>query len=79
MWSESFLAFHWKRDSRFCPKRVSFRCSHLVMALMLMKVVSDTLPTGAILAVLILVFGPLSGAHFNPAVPFLQRADEVIE
>ena len=26
------------------------------------------LPTGAILAVLILVFGPLSGAHFNPAV-----------
>jgi glycerol uptake facilitator-like aquaporin len=28
----------------------------------------NTLPTGAILAVLILVFGPLSGAHFNPAV-----------
>jgi len=28
----------------------------------------NTLPTGAILAVLILMFGPVSGAHFNPAV-----------
>jgi glycerol uptake facilitator-like aquaporin len=28
----------------------------------------NTLPTGAILAVLILVFAPLSGAHFNPVV-----------
>jgi len=28
----------------------------------------NTIPTGAILAVLILVFGPVSGAHFNPAV-----------
>jgi len=28
----------------------------------------NTLPTGAILVVLILVFGPISGAHFNPAV-----------
>lgn len=28
----------------------------------------NTLPTGAILVVLITVFGPLSGAHFNPAV-----------
>jgi glycerol uptake facilitator-like aquaporin len=28
----------------------------------------NTLPTGAMLAVLILVFGPISGAHFNPAV-----------
>jgi glycerol uptake facilitator-like aquaporin len=28
----------------------------------------NTLPTGAILAVLILAFGPVSGAHFNPAV-----------
>ena len=28
----------------------------------------NTLPTGAILAVLILIFGPVSGAHFNPAV-----------
>ena len=28
----------------------------------------NTLATGAILTVIILVFGPLSGAHFNPAV-----------
>jgi len=28
----------------------------------------NTLPTGAILAVLILTFGPISAAHFNPAV-----------
>jgi glycerol uptake facilitator-like aquaporin len=36
----------------------------------------NTLPTGAILAVLILTFGPISGAHFNPAVSIafaLQR------
>jgi glycerol uptake facilitator-like aquaporin len=28
----------------------------------------NTIPTGAILVVLILVFGPISGAHFNPVV-----------
>jgi glycerol uptake facilitator-like aquaporin len=28
----------------------------------------NTLPTGAMLVVLILIFGPLSGAHLNPAV-----------
>jgi glycerol uptake facilitator-like aquaporin len=28
----------------------------------------NTLPTGAILVVLILIFGPVSGAHFNPVV-----------
>lgn len=28
----------------------------------------NTIPTGAILVVLILMFGPISGAHFNPAV-----------
>lgn len=28
----------------------------------------NTIPTGAILVVLILIFRPLSGAHFNPAV-----------
>ena len=37
----------------------------------------NTLPTGAILVVLILIFGPLSGAHFNPAVSvgFALRAE----
>jgi glycerol uptake facilitator-like aquaporin len=33
-----------------------------------LALLGNTLPTGAILVVLILVFGPLSGAHFNPAV-----------
>lgn len=28
----------------------------------------NTIPTGAILVVLILIFGPISGGHFNPAV-----------
>src|SRR5437773_1078815 len=28
----------------------------------------NTIPTGAILFVLITMFGPISGAHFNPAV-----------
>jgi len=28
----------------------------------------NTIPTGAILVVLIIMFGPVSGAHFNPAV-----------
>jgi len=37
----------------------------------------NTIPTGAILVVLILIFGPLSGAHFNPAVTlaFLCRGE----
>jgi len=37
----------------------------------------NTIPTGAILVVLILVFGPVSGAHFNPAVTltFLLRRE----
>ncbi len=37
----------------------------------------NTLATGAILVVLILAFGPLSGAHFNPAVTlaFLMRRE----
>ena len=30
----------------------------------------NTIATGAILVVIILIFGPLSGAHFNPAVSF---------
>ena len=28
----------------------------------------NSIPTGAILVVIILIFGPISGAHFNPAV-----------
>ena len=33
-----------------------------------LALLGNTLPTGAILVVLILVLGPVSGAHFNPAV-----------
>ncbi len=37
----------------------------------------NTIATGAILVVLILMFGPVSGAHFNPAVTlaFLLKGD----
>jgi len=34
----------------------------------------NTLPTGAILVVLITVLGPISGAHFNPAVTLVFTA-----
>lgn len=33
-----------------------------------LALLANTLPTGAILVVLITIFGPVSGAHFNPAV-----------
>lgn len=33
-----------------------------------LALLGNTLATGAVLVVLILVFGPISGAHFNPAV-----------
>ena len=33
-----------------------------------LALLANTLPTGAILVVLITVLGPISGAHFNPAV-----------
>src|SRR5712692_11587809 len=33
-----------------------------------LALVGNTLPTGAILVVLIAILGPISGAHFNPAV-----------
>jgi glycerol uptake facilitator-like aquaporin len=34
----------------------------------------NTIPTGAILVVLITILGPLSGAHFNPAVTLVMAA-----
>jgi len=43
---------------------------------MAIALLGNTLATGAILVVLILIFGPISGAHFNPAVTlafFLRR------
>lgn len=32
------------------------------------SLLGNTIPTGAILVVIIMIFGPISGAHFNPAV-----------
>lgn len=42
-----------------------------------LQLLGNTLPTGAILVVLITVLGPVSGAHFNPAVSlgFAVRGD----
>ena len=42
-----------------------------------LQLLGNTLPTGAILVVLITIFGPISGAHFNPAVSlvFMARGD----
>ena len=39
-----------------------------------LALLGNTLPTGAILVVLILIFGPVSGAHFNPVVSAGLRA-----
>ena len=38
----------------------------------------NSLATGAILVVLITIFGPVSGAHFNPAVTLAFRLQKVI-
>jgi glycerol uptake facilitator-like aquaporin len=39
----------------------------------------NTIPTGAILVVLIIIFGPISGAHFNPAVTLAFAVRRQIE
>jgi glycerol uptake facilitator-like aquaporin len=38
---------------------------------MALALLGNTLPTGAILVVLITILGPVSGAHFNPAVSLI--------
>ncbi len=38
-----------------------------------LALLGTTIPTGAILVVIILMFGPVSGAHFNPAVTLAFR------
>ena len=42
-----------------------------------LALLGNTIPTGAILVAIILIFGPVSGAHFNPAVTlaFLIRRE----
>src|ERR1700678_3184139 len=39
---------------------------------------ANTIVTGAALVALILTFGPISGAHFNPAVTFVDAMENVI-
>ena len=39
---------------------------------MAIALLGNTIPTGAILVVLITIFGPVSGAHFNPAVSLVM-------
>jgi glycerol uptake facilitator-like aquaporin len=39
-----------------------------------LALLGNTVPTGAILVVLITVFGPISGAHFNPVVSLVMAA-----
>jgi glycerol uptake facilitator-like aquaporin len=39
-----------------------------------LQLLANALPTGAILVVLITILGPISGAHFNPAVSLVMAA-----
>ncbi|MCG5478421.1 aquaporin [Sinorhizobium alkalisoli] len=43
------------------------------------SLLGNTIPTGAILIVLISILGPVSGAHFNPAVTIVFSARREIE
>ncbi|WP_035656139.1 MIP/aquaporin family protein [Bradyrhizobium sp. STM 3809] len=43
-----------------------------------LQLLCNTLPTGAILVVLITVLGPVSGAHFNPAVTLVFAAQRAL-
>ena len=44
-----------------------------------LQLLGNTLPTGAILVVLITILGPVSGAHFNPAVTLVFALRREIE
>src|ERR1700745_2604743 len=41
---------------------------HLAGGNQAIALLGNTIPTGAILVVIITIFGPISGAHFTPAV-----------
>lgn len=43
------------------------------------SLLGNTIPTGAILVVLITILGPISGAHFNPAVTMVFAARREID
>lgn len=42
-----------------------------------LQLLCNTLPAGAILVVLITILGPISGAHFNPAVTLAFTANRI--
>ena len=44
-----------------------------------LALLGNTLPTGAILVVLITILGPISGAHFNPAVTLIFALKRELE
>jgi glycerol uptake facilitator-like aquaporin len=44
-----------------------------------LALLGNTIPTGAILVVLITILGPISGAHFNPAVTMVFALRREIE
>jgi glycerol uptake facilitator-like aquaporin len=43
-----------------------------------LALLGNTIPTGAILVVLILALGPISGAHFNPAVSLVMGLNRAL-
>lgn len=43
-----------------------------------LALLGNTIPTGAILVVLIMALGPISGAHFNPAVSLVMALDAAL-
>jgi glycerol uptake facilitator-like aquaporin len=43
-----------------------------------LALLANTLPTGAILLVLITILGPISGAHFNPAVTVVMSLQRLL-
>jgi glycerol uptake facilitator-like aquaporin len=47
---------------------------HLAGGNQAIALLGNTIPTGAILVVIITIFGPISGAHFNPAVSLVFAA-----
>ena len=60
-----------KRSARRCWSRPSSAPASWPKRLtkdVALALLGNTLPTGAILVVLITILGPISGAHFNPAV-----------
>src|SRR6266568_1067833 len=63
-----------------CRRRIAPWTTKVIMAERLaggnqaIALLGNTIPTGAILVVIITIFAPVSGAHFNPAVTLVFAA-----